>query len=207
MAERSAKRGRGRIPDPERTARTRSAILQAALAVFSERGFAETRMADVASRAGLAKGTLYLHFADKESLFEFVLRESLSDRLAGVQLEPAAPAESPRAALERLLLPVLRGAEESGRAAVVRLILSEGVRHPALAAMHRRLVVEPAMSMVRAQARRAAAAGDERAAALLRFPQLVAAPIVLATIWNGLWPDEKLDLAEVFEAFLDLAFP
>src|SRR5262245_61281885 len=52
----------------------RSAILDAALDEFSARGFAAARLDDVAKRAGVAKGTIYLHFADKESLFQELIR-------------------------------------------------------------------------------------------------------------------------------------
>ena len=64
---------RQRGPSPDKTARTRRAIAVAALDTFLERGFSATRMIDVAQRAGVAKGTLYLYFTDKEALFEGVL--------------------------------------------------------------------------------------------------------------------------------------
>lgn len=201
------RRPRGRVPDPEKTAQTRRAIRDAALQSFLAHGFEGTRMADVAARAGLAKGTLYLHFADKEALFEFVLEEMISGPLALVRDE-AGQAENPREALERLMLPLLRDFERSGRGPVLRLILTEGSRFPALAAMHRRLVIEPAMDFIRAQAQRAADAGNPAALQLVRYPQLAAAPVVTATLWNGLWSrGEQLDPALVFTAFLDLVFP
>ena len=56
----------------------RSAILDAALEEFSARGFADTRLDDVARRAGVAKGTIYLHFKDKEALFQELIRFQLN---------------------------------------------------------------------------------------------------------------------------------
>jgi hypothetical protein len=112
-----------------------------------------------------------------------------------------------RGFLERLILPLLHDLEASGRAAVLRLIIAEGARSPRLAKLHRRLVIEPVMAAVRQRVAAAVAGGDERLAPLLRFPQLVAAPIVLATVWNGLWGREQpLDTAAMYEAFLELAF-
>jgi AcrR family transcriptional regulator len=199
----SIKRPRGRASDPERTLQTRQAILRAALETFLAQGFERTRMADVAARAGLAKGTLYLHFADKAALFEFVLRELISEPLAAFRAAPPLADESARAALEGLLLPLLRDFERSGRATVMRLIITEGARFPELAAMHRRLVIEPFMATVREKV-----ASNPALAPLQRFPQLMVAPVVVATIWNGLWGgDERLDTAEVFSAFLDLVLP
>ena len=100
-------RGRGRAPDPQRVAQTREAILRSALTTFLERGFEGTRMVDVAARAGLAKGTLYLHFADKEVLFEFVLQQLISEPLARLRVGTAPPGESVRARLDRVMLPLL----------------------------------------------------------------------------------------------------
>src|SRR6266699_1714097 len=58
----------------ERTAERRQAIIEAALDEFISRGFTATRIDDVARRAGVAKGTIYLHFKDKESMFEELIR-------------------------------------------------------------------------------------------------------------------------------------
>src|SRR4051812_23244939 len=58
----------------ERAAERRAAIVEAALDEFVARGFAATRLEDVAKRAGVAKGTIYLHFKDKESMFEELVR-------------------------------------------------------------------------------------------------------------------------------------
>src|SRR5262245_24269068 len=61
----------------ERTAERRAAIVEAALSEFIARGFTATRLDDVAKRAGVAKGTIYLHFKDKESMFEELVRTAL----------------------------------------------------------------------------------------------------------------------------------
>ena len=160
-------------------------------------------MVDVAARAGLAKGTLYLHFADKEVLFEFVLQQLISEPLARLRVGTVPPGESVRARLDRLMMPLLRDFEQSGRASVLRLILAEGARFPALAEIHRRLVITPMMEMFG----EALASGPvcERLAPLRRFPQLVGAPVVMASVWNELWScGETVDPAEMMSAFLDL---
>ena len=61
----------------ERAAERRAAIIEAALEEFIARGFAATRLDDVARRAGVAKGTIYLHFKDKESMFEELVRTAI----------------------------------------------------------------------------------------------------------------------------------
>src|SRR6266446_987994 len=62
----------------EKSAARREAILAAALDEFSAQGFAAARLDDVARRAGVAKGTIYLHFRDKEALFQELIRSVLS---------------------------------------------------------------------------------------------------------------------------------
>src|SRR5258706_1034968 len=61
----------------ERAAERRGAIVEAAMDEFIARGFAATRLDDVAKRAGVAKGTIYLHFKDKESMFEELIRTAI----------------------------------------------------------------------------------------------------------------------------------
>src|SRR5882724_13399352 len=80
----------------------REAIIAAALDEFIARGFAATRLDDVAKRAGVAKGTIYLHFADKEALFQEIIRSVLSPVV--VTVESAMHADLPiRAIADRLV--------------------------------------------------------------------------------------------------------
>lgn len=201
----AAGRGRGRVPDPHRVAQTREMILRSALDTFLERGFEGTRMVDVATRAGLAKGTLYLHFADKEALFEFVLQEMMSAPLERLRTEPPGQDESVRARLSRLFLPLLEDFEASGRASVLRLIIAEGARFPALAEIHRRLVIDPMMDAVALILE--GAADRRRLEPLTRCPQLLGAPVIMASVWNELWSrGKRVDPKEMMVAFLDLMF-
>ena len=197
-------RARGRAPNPQRVAQTRELIQQAALTTFLERGFEGTRMIDVAVRAGLAKGTLYLHFADKEALFEFVLQQLISEPWARLRTEVPPPGESVRARLNRLFLPMLQNFESSGRASVLRLIIAEGARFPALAEIHRRLVITPMMEVVNDAIR--SMPGD-RFEPLRRYPHLMGAPIIMASVWNELWGrHDRVDPAGMLIAFLDMVF-
>src|SRR4030088_482712 len=82
-----AERG-GSSPRSQREAQRREAILAAALDEFSARGFAATRLDDVAKRADVAKGTIYLYFRDKESLFQELVRAMLSPIVSRVTGAP-----------------------------------------------------------------------------------------------------------------------
>src|SRR5712675_2733893 len=78
----------GSSPRAERQAQRREAILAAALDEFSARGFAATRLDDVAKRADVAKGTIYLYFRDKEALFQELVRAMLVPLVAALEAPP-----------------------------------------------------------------------------------------------------------------------
>ncbi|MGY2048247.1 TetR/AcrR family transcriptional regulator [Methylobacterium sp. JK268] len=203
-APRAVRRG----PSPDKTARTRAAIVAAALDVVLERGFSETRMIDVAERAGVAKGTLYLYFRDKEALFEGVLRETMADLVGALILHAPEPGETLRAFLRRALLPAFRALESSRRAALIRVVIAEGGRFPAVAGAYRRVVIAPVTEAIRRLAAEARARGELTSDALERFPMLLPAPGVLATLWNGLYgAEEPLDTGAVMDAYLDWVLP
>ena len=83
-------------------------ILDAALALFAEKGFAATRMDDIASRAGVTKGTIYLYFDSKEEVFKSLVRESIGTTLSSVVENAGAFEGSARALLELVLRTVGR---------------------------------------------------------------------------------------------------
>ncbi|HVV60846.1 MAG TPA: TetR/AcrR family transcriptional regulator [Pseudolabrys sp.] len=197
-------RGRGNAREARSAAR-REAILTAALEEFSERGFAATRLDDVAKRAGIAKGTIYLYFRDKESLFQELIRSTLTP-LVGT-IEALGKADIPVAMLaERIVQLFVHEIFGTKRKDVVRLMISEGRRFPKLAEFYYREVLSHIMTAVRALMTRAAARG-EVPEALARFPQLIAAPGVVAIIWNGLFDRfAPLDVEALMRAHVDLLF-
>src|SRR5512147_1022472 len=75
----------------ERAAERRGAIIEAAMDEFIARGFAATRLDDVAKRAGVAKGTIYLHFKDKESMFEELIRTAIVPMISRLWSTPPQP--------------------------------------------------------------------------------------------------------------------
>jgi AcrR family transcriptional regulator len=206
------KRSRGGVasaPAPgSRAAQTgkREAILAAALEEFSARGFAAARLDDVASRAGVAKGTIYLYFSDKETLFQELVRAELSPVVAALEAMPAG--EVPlRAIAERLVTIFAREIFGTHRKDVIRLVLAEGPRFPHIAEFYYHEVVERIMAVIRALAQRAVASGELPNDALVRFPQLLGAPGIVAIIWSGLFDRwAKIDVEAFMLAYLDLIF-
>src|SRR5258706_9120839 len=125
----------------ERSAQRRAAILQAALDEFSTRGFAATRLDDVAQRAGVAKGTIYLHFADKESLFQELIRSMLHPLIGAVEAAPAMDLPFPLVA-KRILDLFVREIYGTLRREIIRLMLTQGPRFPNLAEFYYHEVLE-----------------------------------------------------------------
>lgn len=199
---RSAERLKRRKPSPVR----RDAILAAALDEFAARGFAAARLDDIAQRAGVAKGTIYVHFRDKETLFEELVRSSLSPLMAALEQAPVADAPL-RAFAERLIDVFVREIFGTRRKDVVRLIISEGPRFPALAAIYYREVISRAMTVVRAAVQRAVERGEIGSDALVRFPQLLVAPGIMAVVWDALFSRfDPLNVQALMRTHLDLLF-
>src|ERR1700691_6409159 len=98
------------IDTPARWRRRKEArpqeILDAALMVFAEKGYASARMDDIAARAGVTKGTIYLYFDGKEAVFKTLVRDSIGDTLQRV-IETAHRFEGSAADRLRLMLPTI----------------------------------------------------------------------------------------------------
>src|SRR6202051_196242 len=193
-------------PRDGRRAQRRQAILAAALKEFSARGFAAARLDDVAVAAGIAKGTIYLYFRDKEALFQDLIRSEMSPVVA--TLETALAVDLPvRAVAERAVELFVREIYGTNRKYIIRLIISEGPRFPQLADFYYREVLSRIIAAVRALLRRALERGELRSDAIIRFPQLLGAPGIVAIIWSGLFErQEPLDVPGLMHAHLDLLF-
>jgi len=189
-----------------KAAARRDAILTAALDEFSAKGFASARLDDVAQRAGVAKGTIYLHFRDKEALFQELIRSTLVP-LVG-RLETIGEIDLPtRTLVERIVDVFVDEVFGTRRKDVIRLIIAEGPRFPQIAEFHYREVVSRAITALRGLMRRAIERGELSGDILVRFPQLVVAPVLVAIIWSGLFDRfESLDVRSLMRAHLDLLF-
>jgi AcrR family transcriptional regulator len=187
----------------ERSAARHDAILSAALEEFSARGFEATRLDDVARRAGIAKGTIYLYFDDKESLFQELIRAMLTPIVGTI--EALGAADLPVSLLaDRIVDLFVREVYETRRKDVIRLMIAEGRRFPKLAEFYYREVLSRIIAAVRALLARAAARG-EVPAGLVDFPQIIAAPGLVAIVWSGLFEKfEPLDVRAMMKTHVDL---
>jgi AcrR family transcriptional regulator len=190
----------------QKAAERRQAIITAGLEEFVARGFAATRLDDVAKRAGVAKGTIYLHFTDKEALFQELVRTALVPLIGRLMVLPAAGG-SARAILETFAETFVREVASTPRGDIVRLIMAEGARFPSLAEFYYREVVERGMTGMRKLIEYGIARGEIHHEALTRFPQIVVAPAMVAVIWQGLFGKHApLDAMAMLKVHIDLIF-
>lgn len=207
-ASRSAARPKqGRVEKrAEKKAARREAILAAALDEFADRGFEGARLDDVARRAGIAKGTIYLYFRDKEALFQELVRSALSPFVATI--EAARSIDLPlRVVCDRLASSFAREVLGTRRKDIIRLVLSEGPRFPKVAEFYYREVPARAFAAVRALVRKGIERGEIADDTLEKFPQLIIAPALVAIVWEGLFDKfERLDAEAMMRAHFKLLF-
>jgi AcrR family transcriptional regulator len=190
----------------ERAAERRAAIVEAALDEFIARGFTATRLDDVAKRAGVAKGTIYLHFKDKESMFEELVRTVIVPMVGRLHAPPPVGG-SVRDAVEGFAKTFIQEVASTRRGDIVRLIVAEGPRFPSIADFYYREVVSKGLARMRAWIELGIACGEIRQKELTGFPQILVAPALIAVIWQSLFSKHApLDAIEMFRVHLDLIF-
>jgi AcrR family transcriptional regulator len=153
-------------------------ILEAALAVFAEKGFAATRLDDIAAKAGITKGTIYLYFDSKQALFEALARQSIGAQIDQIKAQlsqfPGTSAE-----LLRFVLSTMgRFAMTSDRVVLPRLVLAEAANFPGLAEFWRREIVESGIIQ------RGVEGGEFRKIELQHAARLCVAPILIIVLWR-----------------------
>lgn len=181
-------------------------ILDAAFQEFALHGYAATRLEDVAARAGVTKGTIYVYFANKEQVFEALVREAgkvQQERLAPFFEDRGEPTlESIRADLFFLFQTC---ADDQPSQELLRLLISEATRFPALVDEHFDSVFEPVLEKLKERLQRAADAGTIRAAPVLEFPELLMSPGLSMHICKLLFADRwPLDTGRFIETAVDL---
>lgn len=177
-------------------------ILAAALEVFAARGFQAARLEEVAKRAGVSKGALYLYFETKADLFRAVVTDAISPNIERVKA--VASAELPLEQVVRMALPMLARQVVSDRriTGVVKLVIAESRNHPELAAIWRDTVVEPGVQLMSGLIAKAQARGEVRSGDPRLFAFGLMGPMVLSMVWRetfepvGAEPVDVVALAE-----------
>lgn len=193
---------RGRRGDP---AAKREKLLEAALTVFLAEGYSAARLDDIAAAAGVAKGTIYLQFKDKEDLFRALILERMAPLLTEAEALAGNFTGTTRELLKMLSQRMRQELLGTRRKDLMRLVISEAPRFPWLAEFHYRNVVSRGIAMVRAIAQRGVERGELASDALVRFPQLLPASMLTAVIWTTVFNRfEPLDADSFIDTHLEL---
>lgn len=158
-------------------------IISAALAVFAARGFAAAKLDDVARRAGISKGTLYLYFRNKEDLFKAMVREMLVPNIALAEAQLGDDATS----TPELLTRVLRGMVSviaSPVGAIPKLVIAEAGNFPDLARFYVEEVVARGLGVLGRLLARGVSRGEFRTINPASIGPVVGGPLMLLAMWT-----------------------
>ena len=159
-------------------------ILDAALAVFAQKGFAATRLDDVAAKAGITKGTIYFYFDSKQALFEALARQSVGAQIEQIKAQLAAfPGSTPE--LLRLVLSTMgHFITTSDRVVLPRLVLAEAANFPKLAEFWRREVIDSGIGLMSGIIRRGIERGEFCEIEPQHAARLCVAPMLIIMLWR-----------------------
>lgn len=161
-----------------------SEIVEAGFAEFAEKGFHGTRLEDIAARAGVAKGTIYLYFDSKEALFEAAVRSRILPLLDKVnRLLDYYPGSS-TFLLRQLIKTMHRNlTRREDLRTIIRIMIAEGERFPALTEFYYREFVSKMEAVMNKVIQRGIQRGEFRDGAIAELPIIVGAPGIMAAVW------------------------
>lgn len=183
-------------------------ILAAALQVFAERGFAAAKIDEVAARAGVGKGTVYLYFDSKEALFKAVVTATLGPELDRAAARLAHYDGSCAQLLEQLLSQVVRLAARKEIGAIPKLVIAEAGNFPDLAKFYLETVIRRAMAVMRQVIQRGVDGGEFRPVDVKQAVRVLIAPLLFAVLWRHTFEphdDEPFDVDAFSRTHIDLA--
>ena len=181
-------------------------ILEAALAIFAEKGFAAARMDDIARRAGISKGTIYLYFDSKEAVFKALARASIGAQLAAVRAHVTAHQGSSTELLRLVITTIGHFARTSDRVVLARVLLAEAGNFPELAEFWRREIIDQGLGLLEAIIARGQANGEFRQLPPQHAARLCIAPMLVMILWRtifGRFDPEPYDYQGLIDAHID----
>jgi AcrR family transcriptional regulator len=179
-------------------------ITEAALAAFAEKGYAATKVDEVAKRAGVSKGLLYLYFKTKEDLFKAVIRSFVVPKID----ELTAIIDSSELTSEDFLrgpfLDFVKTVPGSPISVLVRLMISEGPKHPDLLQFYWENVVSRGLVALNVILERGIETGEFRRCVVHDLPHLFVMPVLFSVIFKLLFEKQCPDTDQLIEAQIDL---
>jgi AcrR family transcriptional regulator len=180
-------------------------IVAAAFEEFAAKGFAATRLEDVAARARVSKGLPYLYFKTKEELFKAVVKSVVTPHFDALRGQMESTDLSSETFLKGPFLAFIQELVGSRRALIARLLIAEGHKHPELTAFYCDRVIAKGIEAMTGLIERGIARGEFRPTALRDYPQLLIAPVLLAVLWRALFErHHHLDTDALLKTHIDL---
>lgn len=184
-------------------------LLAAAVSVFVERGYAETRLDEVARRAGVAKATLYLYYESKLELFKAVVRHALVARFDDLSRDHPDETRSAREQIVLLLSAFMERVAASPLSGIPKLVISEAGNFPELARFYYDEVISRARAFVVEALVAGARSGEFRPVDADYAWRIIVAPLLLSIIWKHsfqAFEPAPPDFRRHLDAQLDLLF-
>ena len=208
MAQAVTQRKRRAKPRWQRRKDERPAeLLAAALEVFVEKGFAATKLADVARRAGVTKGTVYLYFDSKEALFKAVVRETIVPVIAQGEALARAYTGSARELVERLVREYWRLVGETALAGIPKLMMAEAATFPELTRFYYDEVVTRGHRLMAGVIERGIKNGEFRPVDVMVAAKLAMSPLIHATVARRAFAScmpETFNVQQYLDTHIDL---
>jgi len=208
VARRSRKtRSRPRPRWQRRKAARPAEIVAAALEVFVERGFAAARLEEVARRAGVTKGTVYLYFKSKEALFKAVVRETIVPVIAQGEAIAQSFTGSARDLVERLVREYWRLVGETELAGIPKLMMAEAATFPQLTRFYYEEVVTRGHRLMAGVIERGIKNGEFRKVDVATAAKLAMSPLMHATVARRAFAScmpEGFDIGKYLDTHIDL---
>ena len=180
-------------------------IVAAAFEEFATKGYAATKIEDVASRARVSKGLPYLYFKTKEELFKAVVRSVITSHFDVIREKMERTDLPVEAFLKGPFLAFIQELVSSKRAFIARLLIAEGHKHPELTAFYYEQVVSRGIETMTRLIERGIERGEFKPTPLRDYPQLLFAPVLTAIIWRGLFERHRhLDTNGLLKTNIDL---
>jgi AcrR family transcriptional regulator len=178
----------GPAPDAPRWRRRKTArpgeIVAAALEVFVEKGFAATRLEEVAARAGVSKAALYLYFETKTDLFRAVVAELVNPRIDQARMLAAVEGQPLALVVPNLLAMIAAAVQATRLGGVARMVIGESRAFPDLARVWHDQVVSQAVGVLTALIARAQARGEARAGDPRLYALSLMGPMLAGILWR-----------------------
>jgi AcrR family transcriptional regulator len=179
-------------------------ITEAAFATFVEKGYAGTRVEEVAKRAGISKGLLYLYFKTKEELFKSVVRSFVVPKLDALIVIIEQGDLTAEEFLRRPFLEFARTIPGSPIGMIVRLLVAEGPKHPDLLQFYWDNVVSRGIAAIEAIIERGIQAGEFKRTPVTEQPLLFIMPVVFSVIFRLLFAKQGVDTDKLIDTQIEL---